>query len=131
MGSSWAEEQQSDSSFQNPEDQQSILVLHNLLQDIINEKDAASSIATNYAPRLQRGNTMPWSLWTLLCSIILHRESDLGGFQKLVNMLMHMSNLPDVVCGDKLVMANKRVFWRDLPELSFYFRENAMSKSIP
>lgn len=130
MVSGWAEEQQRDSSFQNPEDQQNILVIRDLLEGKISQERAASNIACNYESRLRRGETSPWSLWTLLCSIILHPETDLAGFQKLVNTLMHMSSLPDVLSGDRPIIVNKRVFWRDLPEFSFYFRENAMSKNI-
>lgn len=106
-----------------------MLVIPILLEGNTSPEDAGRDIATNYEPRLKRGETSLWSLWTLLCCAILRPATGLEDFQKLVAMLMHMSDLPDVLCDGKPVVENGRVYWRDIPEFSFYFYESAMSKS--
>lgn len=130
MSSSWKESQQSDPHRQDREHQSAIITIHTLLSDnATTPEQAARDITSSYEPRLLAGKTDLCSLWYLIMSAILHPETTDQDLETLVEMLVHMSRSPDVVVDGKIIKENGREYWHDLPELSFWFMEYAMSES--
>ncbi|KAH0370158.1 hypothetical protein KCU65_g2901, partial [Aureobasidium melanogenum] len=128
MASSWKESQQNDPHRQNREHQSAIVIIHTLLTDnAATPEQAARDITSTYEPRLLAGKTDLCSLWYLICLVVLDPATTDVNLEKLVEMLVHMSRLPDVVVNGKIVKENGREYWHDLPELSFWFMEYAMS----
>ncbi|KAG9692466.1 hypothetical protein KCU95_g7218, partial [Aureobasidium melanogenum] len=128
MSSSWKESQQNDPHRQDREHQTAIITIHTLLSDnATTPEQAARDITSSYEPRLLAGKTDLCSLWYLIMSAILHSETTDQDLETLVEMLVHVSRSPDVVVDGKIVKENGREYWHDLPELSFWFMEYAMS----
>ncbi|KAH0352344.1 hypothetical protein KCU83_g3959, partial [Aureobasidium melanogenum] len=128
MASSWKESQQSDPHQQNREHQSAIIIIHNLLNaNATTPEQAARDITSNYEPCLLAGKTDLCSLWYLICLVVLDPATTDQNLEELVEMLVHISRSPAFVVDGKIVKENGREYWHDLPELSFWFMEYALS----
>ena len=123
----WAETARRDEYRQDPEHQQAIGIVKDLLEDKTDSDGAAVTIASVYNPLLKRGSSP--MLFPTLWEIVCHAGRTLGGetdiAERLVTLLNSFSMLPDVVSehGNTSV-----VRWRDLPELAITFREYGIGK---
>lgn len=127
MAAYWKESLQNDPNFQTREDQSAIITIHNLLNNDTASELAASQITSSYENRLLEGVTSLWSLWRLICLAIIHPTTTHQNLETLADMLVHISNSPDVVANGRTVEENGREYWHDLPEFSFWFMEYTMS----
>ncbi|KAG9663301.1 hypothetical protein KCU64_g1396, partial [Aureobasidium melanogenum] len=128
MASSWKESQQSDPHQQNREHQSAIIIIRNPLNaNATTPEQAARDITSNYEPCLLAGKTDLCSLWYLICLVVLDPATTDQNLEKLVEMLVHISRSPAFVVDGKIVKENGREYWHDLPELSFWFMEYALS----
>jgi len=131
MASSWVAKVKNNTHLQTAEEQRTIVILQDLFDGNINAEDAARSIASNYERRLKSGDTgtTAWALWTVVCHAIVDPRTGIDSLAQLAQMLIKISKLPDVVDDQgRLVVEDKRIFWHDVPEFSFWFREQAWSK---
>ena len=123
----WAETARQNEYRQDSEHQHTIGIVKDLLEGKTDSDGAATTIASIYNPRLERGfDTMLIStLWDIICDAgrTLGGKTDIA--ERLVNLLNSMSVLPDLM--DEHGNASV-VRWRDLPEFAITFREYGIGK---
>jgi len=109
-------------------DQAFIDALKDLCADAINPSICAARIAAAYNGAIKEHKFNYWKAWT----IYMDAATSLGGpgdddeaiLHVLVDTLIEISKLPDVVDeAGKVVEDNGRVYWRDVPEFTFFFRD--------
>ncbi|KAK6001256.1 hypothetical protein QM012_002587 [Aureobasidium pullulans] len=127
MTTSWKEDQQDNPHFQNQEEQSTIAILHNLLNQTATPELAAAQITSTYEPCLLQGRTDLCLLWRLICLAVIHPMTTHQNLEELAEMLVYISRSPDVMANGKVVGENGREYWHDLPEFSFWFMEYTMS----
>lgn len=135
MTEQWAAQAKADAHWCKEEEQDAIITIQRLLQTQISPQQAAQNIASVYEACIKqdKGTAKMWELWNIVYDAINHLGDSTSNLERLVQMVMGISKLPDVTDGDgKAVKSsmNSQVFWRELPGFAFYFREVAMSKSI-
>jgi hypothetical protein len=108
------------------EEQNTISVIQGLLDGTIEPETAAHDIASTYHPRLLRGEKISYYPFTLLSLAIIYPTTTFKNFEDIVQMLMHISKLPDVVVDGEPFKENYRTYWHDIPEFSFQFSQTAL-----
>jgi hypothetical protein len=127
MTQNWADTQRSDKHCSSrPEEQRIITIIQNLLNGSIDAESAAHDIATTYEPRLQEGEKISHHLFFLASHAIIHPETTLENHQQIVEMLLHLSKLPDVIVDGVPCKENGRTYWYSIPEFSFWFSQHAL-----
>ncbi|THY21215.1 hypothetical protein D6D00_07311 [Aureobasidium pullulans] len=104
-----------------------ISVIQGLLDGTVEPKTAAHDIASTYHPRLWKGEKISYYPFTLLSLAIIHPATTFKNFEDIVQMLMHISKLPDVIFDGKPLKENYRTYWHDIPEFGFQFSQTALS----
>jgi len=128
MGPSWADEQRSDQFCPSgPEEQTIITLLQDLLDKSVDSESAAYTITTTYEPRLLKGEKISCRLFSLLSNAITYPTTTLENHQQIVEMLLHLSKLPDVLSNGVPCKENGRTYWHSIPEFSFWFSQRALS----
>lgn len=127
MTQSWADTQRSDKYCSSrPEEQRIITLIQDMLDKSINPESAAHKIATIYEPRLQEGEKISHHLFSLVSHAIIHPTTTLENHQKIVEVLLHLSKLPDVTVNGVPFQENGRTYWHSIPEFSFWFSQHAL-----
>lgn len=127
MTQNWAHHQRNDKfCSQRPEEQDTISTVQDLLDQSITPESAAHAIATIYEPRLLRGEKISFYPFSLLSRVIIHPATTSQDHQHIVEVLLHLSKLPDVIVDSKPFKENRRTYWRDIPEFSFWFLETGL-----
>ncbi|THV94636.1 hypothetical protein D6D26_07734, partial [Aureobasidium pullulans] len=98
-----------------------------LLDGTIEPETAAHDIASTYHPRLLKGEKISYYPFTLLSLAIIYPTTTSKNFEDIVQMLMHISKLPDVVVDGEPFKENYRTYWHDIPEFSFRFSQTALT----
>jgi hypothetical protein len=128
MAPNWADTQRSDKYCSpRPEEQRIITIIQDLLDKSINPESAAHDIATTYEPRLLEGEKISHHLFSLVSHAIIHPTTTLENHQQIVEMLLHLSKLPDVIFSGVPCKENGRTYWHSIPEFSFWFSQQALS----
>ena len=131
MVDNWTTTTLTASNFRNawkrPEEQNTISVIQGLLDGTIEPETAAHDIASTYHPRLLKGEKSSYYPFTLLSLAIIYPTTTSKNFEDIVQMLMHISKLPDVIVDGKPLKENYRTYWHDIPEYSFQFSQTALS----
>ncbi|THY91570.1 hypothetical protein D6C92_06218 [Aureobasidium pullulans] len=131
MTDNWTTTTLTASNFKNawnrPEEQKTISVIQGLLDGTVEPETAAHDIASTYHPRLLRGEKISYYPFTLLSLAIIHPKTTFKNFEHIVQMLMHISKLPDVIVDGKPLKENYRTYWHDIPEFSFQFSQTALT----
>lgn len=126
MAPTWADKERSDKFCSTrPEEQRIITVFQDLLDQSIDAESAAHTIATTYKPRLLEGEKISNYLFSLLSRVIIHPTTTLENHQQIVEMLLHLSKLPDVIFNGIPCKANGRTYWQSIPEFSFWLSQCA------
>ncbi|KAF2138370.1 uncharacterized protein K452DRAFT_301312 [Aplosporella prunicola CBS 121167] len=111
-----------------PEDRKVVTTLEALLSQALTPHEAATSLATAYEPRLQSGQTDTCTLWSIYCDAIATFGHDEACLARLVDTLLCLGKLPDVRDGaGNPVVWNGSVFWRDVPDFTFWMSESIAS----
>jgi hypothetical protein len=105
------------------EDLQAIDVIEHFLTDGQPIHEAARCIANIYEPRLKsRQRYGAGMLWIQICQAA--RSINGSAPSQLAGLLIALRDQPDVISdSDGIVKDAKRVYWRDLPEWGWLFRE--------
>ncbi|KAI5243466.1 hypothetical protein E4T43_04196 [Aureobasidium subglaciale] len=106
------------------EEQGTISTIQDLLNDTTTPGSAALAIASTYEPCLLAGEKVSWYLFSLLSRAIVYLTTILEDQRRVVEMLVHLAQLPDVVTDDEPVEQNGRVYWRDMPEFNMHTVES-------
>ncbi|THY74169.1 hypothetical protein D6C86_07374 [Aureobasidium pullulans] len=117
----------SKNAWNRPEEQNTIFIIQGLLDGNIEPKIAAREIASTYHPRLLKGEKISYYPFTLLSLAIIQPATTFKNFEDIVQMLMHISKLPDVIFEGKPLKENYRTYWHDIPEFDFQFSQTALS----
>lgn len=112
-----------------PENRKVIETLRSLLQRSISPQQAAGSLAAAYDARIRSGKTDTYPLWGIYCTAIAAMGDDQSNRDLLVQTPLCVSWLPDVI-DDKgqPVTENHHVFWREVPEFTFWMSQGIASK---
>ena len=105
-------------------DQKALLQLQALLTGLESPWTVAQTIATIYEPVLEKdssGDGYGCHFWAIICYATRQFGGSVTQAERLATLLQHIAALPDVTT-DK----NGQVFWRDLPQFGFNFREHAV-----
>jgi hypothetical protein len=129
MTQNWAANQRNDKCCSSRvEEQETISIIQNLLDKTITPESAAHNIATIYELRLLKGEKISVYPFSLLSRASIYPTTTLENHQDIVQMLLHLSTLPDVIVDGRPIKENGRTYWQDIPEFSFWFCECALSK---
>lgn len=128
MALTWADEQRSHRFCPSrPEEQKIITLFQDLLNKSVDPESAAQCIATTYEPRLLQGEKISCHLFSILSQAIIHPTTTLENHQQIVEMLLHLSKLPDVLSNGVPCKENGRTYWHSVPEFGFWFSQRALS----
>ena len=96
-----------------------------MLDKSIDPESAAHTVAATYEPRLLKGEKVSNHLFSLLSRAIIHPTTTLENHQQIVEMLLHLSKLPDVTVDGASCKGNGRTYWQSIPEFSFWLSQCA------
>lgn len=132
MADSWLSQIRSNPHLKDPEPQAAMTTIHDVVVERLSPLDAARQISSTYEPALRQGHSGLWSLWTIINSAITNLGGDTDILQRLAQMLIQLSRLPNIVddSGRPLKSPSGRKIWQELPDFSFYFFEEAIGEFI-
>lgn len=129
MTQNWAGNQRNDKYCSSrPEEQNTISIIQDLLDKVITPVPAAHGIAAIYEPRISKGERISVYLFSLLSRAIIYPTTTLENYQDIIQTLINLSKLPEVIVDGRQLKENGRIYWRDIPEFSFWFSEEALRK---
>ncbi len=131
MAEEWATAARRNSDWQRSEEQAAITIIQHLLERKIDPQAAAANLASTYEASLRNGDTDLWFLWTAFFNAIDHLGNNINNLERLVQMIRCVSKLPDLTDEHGRAItteSNARIFWRDVPDFAFYFREAALGQ---
>jgi hypothetical protein len=120
MTTNWADTQRSDKFCSSRSEEQRTITV---IQD---PELAARNIAATYESRLLDGEKISYQLFSLISHAIVHPTTTLENHQHIIEMLLHLSKLPDVTIDGVPCEENGRTYWHSIPEFSFWFSEHAL-----
>lgn len=127
MTLNWADTERSDKFCSSGiEEQRTITIIQDLLDESIDPESAAHDIAKTYEPLLLQGEKISYHPFTLLLHAIVYPTTTLENHEHIVQMLLHLSELPTVVVDGLPCKENGRSYWGALPNFSFWFSEHAL-----
>ncbi|KAG9944943.1 hypothetical protein KCU85_g7591, partial [Aureobasidium melanogenum] len=127
MTQNWAGNQRNDKYCSSrPEEQNTISIIQDLLDKVITPVPAAHGIAAIYEPRISKGERISVYLFSLLSRAIIYPTTTLENYQDIIQTLINLSKLPEVIVDGRQLKENGRIYWRDIPEFSFWFSEEAL-----
>jgi hypothetical protein len=98
MTLNWADTERSDKFWSSGvEEQRTITIIQDLLDESIDPESAAHDIAKTYEPLLLQGEKISYHPFTLLSHAIVYPTTTLENHEHIVQMLLHLSELPTVV----------------------------------
>ena len=135
----WADAARQDKYRQDAEHQRAIDTIQILLQGKIDSDSAAGTITSMYGSLLKCGpkvdlKTSPLTMfWGIFCDSVRALGGNREIAERLIGLINSISKLPDLTDEYGNAITARRwgsagVYWRDLPDLAWMFREYAIGK---
>ncbi|KAM0803716.1 hypothetical protein BDR22DRAFT_839698 [Usnea florida] len=131
MAEQWAISARANSDWQRPEEQKATQIIQQLLDHQINPQEAAQLLSSTYETRIRGGDAGLWFLWNVFFHAIHLLGHHTENLERLAQMLRNISMLPDLRDNSGQPIRSQKgsdgqVFWSDVPNFAFTFREAAV-----